>query len=991
MNRLLPLLALLLLALPTHGQVRPSGSTGSVRTNPGSVVRTAATSTVMRLPLDKSGQGFDVGTSAHNLLTYSDISRATLLTPPAGVVDAPGSVAGFDNGVAIVQDGGGNYAYKLHTYPLGLDYILSVYVRKEDGSEPVIGANTATGDFCMIIDGSIATGSSTYVVEPVGGGVYRVSARRAVTTGGSRNTGIVKYSAQSATTLYVSGMQLNSLTYNGYPTSYVATGATAATSYTVSNVYFDGRHNLLKYSTDLSVNDWLSYYSTDTAVPDQGDGYVWREVSKSLATGSLYETPTIAAASVLTASTWARASSGSTKVGVLVSCQSGTVSNCACTRSDDGPCTATVYATFQCGAETDVTTTPVRVSATGTCSAAVTAPAVAVYPGERADAAGTAWFSRPQLNVGVTTPTPYVPTTTAAITSVPIDSAGLSWVTNGSPPAVASTALPTTASTGAAGPFSDANYYSQGTGSDALDSTGDRFGCVAFVPVDTSGQVLFQNGGASATAGHFVAVTTTTGTFYFRSMNPTAVSATTANGATTGGFNVACWWRTGTSISAKLNLGTTATNAAAGTEVAGTAYTAKIGRYESSGTAFTGTILSVIQGLGACPTPPSPFAATCEGWATYQMKRQFGMIGPRGEEMTFTRATTATNEVNGITWNVLAAVPRMNTSGLLVERASTNSALQSSASCVANAVNGPTWAIGSTPTCTSDVATVAPDGTTTADAWVSTTSTQYVYQISTPAASTTATASAYVYKPSGTEASIFVQCAGGSITSCSCSTSDGSACTATSTSPNCIARATGLTPGRWTRISSTATCAVAPASWAIVLAPANYNNTTGTAYFWDAQLETGHGDELHPHRRERPRQKRGRAQRQHHGDGRAERFLHRSRRYALRRASVDDYSSQDDLLHVQWLVPQYDQPARGLPRRWADGVAAGHSRHGPERHHHRGARGWLAQGRRVGLGRWRADRARGRRNPGVHHQRQPRIDLDVEQLTDRTGGGRCFG
>jgi hypothetical protein len=54
------------------------------------------------------------------------------------------------------------------------------------------------------------------------------------------------------------------------------------------------------------------------------------------------------------------------------------------------------------------------------------------------------------------------------------------------------------------------------------------------------------------------------------------------------------------------------------------------------------------------------------------MKRQFGMLGTRGEEISLTRATTATNEVNGTVWNVPAGVPRVTTQGTLIERASTN-------------------------------------------------------------------------------------------------------------------------------------------------------------------------------------------------------------------------------------------------------------------------------------------------------------------------------
>ncbi len=416
-----------------------------------------------------------------------------------------------------------------------------------------------------------------------------------------------------------------------------------------------------------------------------------------------------------------------------------------------------------------------------------------------------------------------------------VDAGGLTWTQNGTVPQVASTSLPTTASTGAAGPFSDANYYSYPTASDPLDSTGDRWGCVGFVPVDTSGQVLFQNGGASATAGHFVAVTTTTGTFYFRSMNPTAVSATTANGATTGGFNVACWWRTGTSISAKLNLGTTATNAAAGTEVAGTAYTAKIGRYESSGTAFTGTILSVIQGLGACPTPPAPFAASCEGWATYQMKRQFGLIGTRGEEISLTRATTATNEVNGTVWNVPAAVPRITTQGLLVERAATNSALQSSTLSTGTAATSP-WTLNLATVSTTS-AGCGIDGSACAEV-TSSTVVGSIFQTVTTASSTTFSARSRVVRASGSAiATVSLRC-GGVPTTCTCFPA--ASCTASTgggSANDCTAKAPVAQTGFDLGVS--VTCPAAITNPVFILYPGEVSVSAGTARFTMAQVETG--------------------------------------------------------------------------------------------------------------------------------------------------------
>lgn len=190
-----------------------------------------------------------------------------------------------------------------------------------------------------------------------------------------------------------------------------------------------------------------------------------------------------------------------------------------------------------------------------------------------------------------------------------VDLKGLDWSASGRVPM----ARATSSMTGTAGPFSDGLYWGPvgGATTDALDSTGDRWGCVAFVPAAAGGQDTYFSNGANAVSGYLVE-TSVANVIRFVSRNPTNAIATVANAVDYGLPNVACWWRTGATVYAKANLGVTA-SAAGGTEVSGTAYSARVGRHESAGTAVTGQIIEMVQGLGSCPD------TTCEAYAISQM------------------------------------------------------------------------------------------------------------------------------------------------------------------------------------------------------------------------------------------------------------------------------------------------------------------------------------------------------------------------------------
>jgi hypothetical protein len=389
--------------------------------------------------------------------------------------------------------------------------------------------------------------------------------------------------------------------------------------------------------------------------------------------------------------------------------------------------------------------------------------------------------------------------------------------------------------------LSDSNYYSFGTGSDPLDSIGDRWGCAVFNPGALGTAQTVVSNGLSGTAGYQAQVSAA-GALVFASNVPAATLATTGNAAVSNAINVGCWWRTGTSISAKLNLGTTATNAAGGTEVAGTAYSLKVGRYEGASQPFAGTIYGVIQGLGACPTPPPPFAATCEGWATWEQTRTLGHLSPMNTALTVTRATTTTVDFGPSfgtpsLWTVPPDIMPTGPYGAEVWAAGTNAALQSETSCVANAVQAP-WAAIGTPTCVSDAGT-APDGLLEMDRWTNTTNTHGINQTVTSASATTFVASGWMAAPSGSGTATLQIGVLTTASACACGTSDGSACTASQINTNyCQAKFTALTaiPIRgWV----TGTGAGATTAPIIAFFPGDYTVATGTTDFYGAQVEVG--------------------------------------------------------------------------------------------------------------------------------------------------------
>ena len=404
------------------------------------------------------------------------------------------------------------------------------------------------------------------------------------------------------------------------------------------------------------------------------------------------------------------------------------------------------------------------------------------------------------------------------------------------------------------GPFSDSNYlnYTAGGASDVLDSTGDRYGCVnfTFTAAPTANAVLWSNGFFDIAGGYFYVLGPSPGpinTVAFHSRGANHGSAQTANTIVVGGPNAACWWRTGNSVFAKLNSGTTVTANSNGPEVLGSAYPLRIGRYEGPGASpTTGTITNMIHGLGACPD------VSCEAWATKQIQRALGQVGAQGQVLTNTRSTisglsmTRDAATGSLVRPVPAGVTAVEGPGLGIWRQSTNGYPYSNSPCQAGNVAQAGWTFYNT-TCANDV-TTGPDGLP-ADQFTQLANAGGPYVASVGVASTSvATVSVYGKRVSGTGyIGAMIQCTGGLLT-CTCSRDDGGACTATPgtglgplTAIQCVSKAS-IDSSRWVRLSATATCGAPSTVYTAAAYPGEPGVTTAdTAYLTDLQTEAGYG------------------------------------------------------------------------------------------------------------------------------------------------------
>lgn len=162
--------------------------------------------------------------SATNLVLKSEGTLADA-TSYSNVSDI--SMSAFDAGIAY-GDNSVDRQYSNSITVIASIYLFSCFIQMDDGGAPVIGTSTTNGDFIIRCAGKIADAGLT--VEHVYGTLYRIwGANATIAVAGSRDSGIFKYTTQSARSFKISGQQLTRTGVNGR-SSYIRTTGSSASS-----------------------------------------------------------------------------------------------------------------------------------------------------------------------------------------------------------------------------------------------------------------------------------------------------------------------------------------------------------------------------------------------------------------------------------------------------------------------------------------------------------------------------------------------------------------------------------------------------------------------------------------------------------------------------------------------------------------------------------------------------------------------------------------
>ena len=205
------------------------------------------------------------------------------------------SGANFTNCTRFGDNSVDRYRYGA-TVPSSVDATLSFYIIMDDLSEPNIGINSVSGDFSMVIGGTVGTTLSTTSTN-VGGNVWRVSKTADTTTTNLPNNGIVKYTTQSAKGFRVVGWQIEE---SLIPNSYIGTNGSAASNATLvqnpNNVGFDVLGNRLRLREGGFNLDGSGYgevdMSSDLTAITNGSIQFWMKNTKTTSFVLFNETST---------------------------------------------------------------------------------------------------------------------------------------------------------------------------------------------------------------------------------------------------------------------------------------------------------------------------------------------------------------------------------------------------------------------------------------------------------------------------------------------------------------------------------------------------------------------------------------------------------------------------------------------------------------------------------------------------------------------------
>lgn len=155
-----------------------------------------------------------------NLALNSDGNVSTYPTA-INVTNASSSFNSFSNAIQFPSTGLA-LAYK-SVVTTAQTYAISVFIKMDDNSVPILSASATTGNMCLVIAGAIVT--NNLKVESYGNNVYRLSGT-ATSAAVNINNGVIRYDTQVLKSFKITGIQLEAASY---PTSYIPTIASTVT------------------------------------------------------------------------------------------------------------------------------------------------------------------------------------------------------------------------------------------------------------------------------------------------------------------------------------------------------------------------------------------------------------------------------------------------------------------------------------------------------------------------------------------------------------------------------------------------------------------------------------------------------------------------------------------------------------------------------------------------------------------------------------------
>jgi hypothetical protein len=191
-----------------------------------------------------------------NLSTYFNVN----------VTNASSSFNSFVNAIQFPSTGLA-IAYK-STVTTAQVYAISVFIKMDDNSVPILSASSTTGNMSLVIGGAVVT--NNLKVESYGNNVYRLSGT-ATSAGLNINNGVIRYDTQVLKSFKITGIQLEA---GAYPTSYIPTVASTVTrnADVISKTGISSLIGQTEGTVFVDINVDLSYTQADMRFINVSDG-----------------------------------------------------------------------------------------------------------------------------------------------------------------------------------------------------------------------------------------------------------------------------------------------------------------------------------------------------------------------------------------------------------------------------------------------------------------------------------------------------------------------------------------------------------------------------------------------------------------------------------------------------------------------------------------------------------------------------------------------